>query len=78
MPNSTKCMTWQDVKSSHETDSPQVVIRIDDIYGVVILLAMGLGGALVVLALELLMKTQIERSMKINQVHGTDILLKQM
>ena len=78
MPNSTKCMTWQDVKSSHETDSPQVVIRIDDIYGVVILLAMGLGGALVVLALELLMKTQIERSMKNNQVHGTDILLKQM
>ena len=71
-------MTWQDVKSSHETDSPQVVIRIDDIYGVVILLAMGLGGALVVLALELLMKTQIERSMKNNQVHGTDILLKQM
>ena len=71
-------MTWQDVKSSHETDSPQVVIRIDDIYGVVILLAMGLGGALVVLALEPLMKTQIERSMKNNQVHGTDILLKQM
>ena len=78
MPNSTKCMKWQDVKSSLETDSPQVVIRIDDIYGVVILLAMGLGGALVVLALELLMKTQIERSMKNNQVHGTDILLKQM
>ena len=56
MPNSTKCMTWQDVKASHETDSPEIVIRIDDIYGMVILLAMGLGGALVVLTLELLMK----------------------
>ena len=48
MPNSTKCMKWQDVKSSLETDSPQVVIRIDDIYGMVILLAKGLGGTLVV------------------------------
>ena len=41
-------MKWQDVKSSLETDSPQVVIRIDDIYGMVILLAKGLGGTLVV------------------------------
>ena len=70
MPNSTKCMTWQDVKSSHETDSPQVVIRIDDIYGVVILLAMGLGGSLVVLILELLMKAQKERTLKNNRAHG--------
>ena len=63
IPNSTNCMTWQDVKASHETDSPEVVINIDDIYGMVILLAMGLSGAMVALTLELLIKAQKERSM---------------
>ena len=70
IPNSTKCLTWQDVKASHETDSPEIVIRIDDIYGMVILLAMGLGGSLVVLILELLMKAQKERTLKNNRAHG--------
>ena len=57
-------MTWQDVKASHETDNPEVVIRMDDIYGMMILLATGLGGALVILTLELLMKAQKEGSIK--------------
>ena len=63
-------MTWQDVKASHETDGPEVVIRIDDIIGMVILLVMCLGGALVVLTLELLMKALKERSMVNNRTHG--------
>ena len=66
IPNSTNCMTWQDVKASHETDSPEVVINIDDIYGMVILLAMGLSGAMVALTLELLIKARKERSMNHN------------
>ena len=70
MPNSTKCMTWQDIKASHETDGPEIVIRIDDINGMAILLVMGLGGALVVLTMELLMKAQKERSMVNNRAHG--------
>ena len=49
-------MTWQDVKASHESDSPEVVIRGDDIYGMVIILFTCLGGALVVLSLEVLFK----------------------
>ena len=63
IPNSTNCMTWQDVKASHETDSPEVVINIEDIYGMVILFSMGLCGAMVALILELLIKAQKERSM---------------
>ena len=64
-------MTWQDVKASHETDNPEVVIRMDDIYGMMILLATGLGGALVVLTLELLMKARKEGSIKSKLVtHG--------
>ena len=76
MPNSTKCMTWQDVKASHETDNPEVVIRIDDIYGMMILLATGLGGAMVVLTLERLMKARKQHSMKNNWLaHGNYLLI---
>ena len=64
IPNSTKCMTWQDVKASHEKDNPQVVVRLDDIYGMAILLALGLGGALVALTVEFLIKAQKQRFMK--------------
>ena len=60
LPNSTKCMTWQGVKASHETDNSEVVVQIDDIFGMLILLTSGLGISLVVLTLELLRKTQNE------------------
>ena len=55
LPNSTNCMTWPDVKASHETDSPKVIIRIENIYGMLILLAVGLCGSLIVFILELFM-----------------------
>ena len=58
IPNSTKCRTWQDVKASHEKDNPQVVVRLDDIYGMVIILALGLGGAVVAFTVECLSKAQ--------------------
>ena len=51
IPNATKCMTWQDVKASHETNTT-LVITIKDIYGIMILLALGLGGAMVALLIE--------------------------
>ena len=63
-PNSTKCMTWRDVKASHKTDNPEVIIVTDHVYGTIVLLAIGLGGALTVLILELLMKAQNEGSQK--------------
>ena len=56
VPNSTKCMTWHDVKASHEKDNPEIVIRMDDIVGMLILWAIGIGGALIVLSVELMMK----------------------
>ena len=61
LPNSTKCMTWQDVKASHEKDNPQVVVRLDDIYGMVIILALGLGGAVVAFTVECLSKAQKQK-----------------
>ena len=56
VPNSTKCMNWHDVKASHEKDNPEIVIRMDDIVGMLILWAIGIGGALIVLSVELMMK----------------------
>ena len=52
VPNSTNCMTWQDVKASHESDTPEVTIKGDNIYGMVIILFTCLVLALVVLSLE--------------------------
>ena len=55
IPNATKCLTWKDVKASHETDT-SLVITLENIYGLLILLALGLGGAVVALLLECLWK----------------------
>ena len=55
IPYSTKCMAWRDVRASHETNAT-VVITIEDIYGMMILLAICLGVATAALFLELLSK----------------------
>ena len=51
-------MTWQDVKASHEIIDPQVVVNLGDTYSTAILLAFGLGVAVMVLCLEYLIKPQ--------------------
>ena len=55
LPHATKCLTWQDVKASHETDTT-LVITTENIYGIFILLALGLGGAMTVFFAECLTK----------------------
>ena len=52
IPNSTKCLNWQAVRASHDMSDATPVIAMGDIYGKMILLALGLGGALVVLLME--------------------------
>ena len=73
LPNSTNCMTWPDVKASHETDSPTVIIRIDNIYGMMILLAVGLGGSLIVFILELFIRALKEWRGRRNLAKGNII-----
>ena len=58
LPNATKCLTWQDVKASHENDAT-LVITIENIYGILILLTLGLGGAMMALIAECLTKAII-------------------
>ena len=76
LPNSTNCMTWPEVKASHETDSPIVIIRIDNIYGMMILLAVGLGGSLIVFILELFMRALKEQQGRWNLVKGNYIFVQ--
>ena len=56
IPNVTKCLTWQDVKASHLAEGNQVVITLDKIYGMMIILALGLIGATLLLTLEFMTK----------------------
>ena len=52
-PNMTKCLTWNDVKKSHMTQYPNVVITFEDISGLLLVLAVGLVGAVIFMSLEL-------------------------
>ena len=56
IPNATKCMTWHDVEKSHENDTA-LVIKLERVYGMIILLALGLGGAMTAFSLEILTKS---------------------
>ena len=76
IPNSTNCMTWQGVKASHEIEDPQVVLSLDDIYGMAILLALGLGVAVMVLCLEYFIKAQKCRCKKPSPAIGRFTYLK--
>ena len=63
VPNTTKCMTWQDVKASHDSVNTPVII-VEDFYGIIILLIFGLGIAMATLTLECLTKALMPRFKK--------------
>ena len=52
IPNATKCWTWQDVKKSHMIDKHKMVVKLEDVNGLIILLTVGLFGAMMILAIE--------------------------
>ena len=56
LPNTTKCLTWNDVKKSHMTQDPNVVITFEDISGLLLVLAVGLIGAMIFISVELVVK----------------------
>ena len=75
LPNSTKCSTWNDVEQSHTMEDPRVVVQLEDICGMMIILAVGLSGAVVVLMMELLSKTLIRKHHQIYLASGKLCLL---
>ena len=54
LPHGKKCLTWQDVKASHAAVDYEVVIKLDETYGMLILLFAGLNGAMMIMAVECL------------------------
>lgn len=52
VPNATHCLTWSAVQASHTRKGQDVIFKLQDIYGLMILLAMGLGGATIILIAE--------------------------
>ena len=56
MPNATKCNTINDIYQSHVDDL--VILEVDDIYGMLILLSLGIGGALLLLSFEMVFKVK--------------------
>ena len=52
LPNVTKCMAWEDVKASHVSRDNLVVIKLDEIYGMMIILMAGLGGSIIIMMVE--------------------------
>ena len=53
VPNATQCLTWSLVQASHMKKGQNVVYKIEHIYGMIILLAIGLSAAMLVLFGEL-------------------------
>ena len=51
IPNATKCMRWEQVKASHAADA-DLVIRIEQLFGMLLLLGLGIGAASVALIIE--------------------------
>ena len=56
VPNITKCITWNAVEKSHMTQDNKVVVKLDDIYGLLSILAFGLFGAMILVSAELAVK----------------------
>ena len=54
MPNATKCSTIKDIYQSHVNDL--VILEVGDIYGMLIILALGLGVSLVSFMFEIVFK----------------------
>ena len=56
MENSTKCLTWNQVQNSQMEQDQNVVITFEAISGLLLVLAMGLIGAMIIIFVELAVK----------------------
>ena len=58
MPNSTKCATLKDIRDSHLGKNNVVIVKMNNIYGTLILFGIGIGASLLILGLECVMKVR--------------------
>ena len=55
LPNATRCNTWTDIKASHRNKDHRVVLNYKDIYGLLIIVAVGLSGSSIIFITEVVM-----------------------
>ena len=53
VPNSTKCNTWTDIQASHKPKNRTLAVKFEDVYGVMVLLTIGFGGALLLAIIQI-------------------------
>ena len=44
--NASKCLTWPAVQESHTGNGKTVVFKVEDLYGILVLISLGFSGAL--------------------------------
>ena len=68
IPNATKCNSIDDVYKSHARKKGTVVMKVNDIYGLLALLGLGMGLALITLIAEmvLLVSKNLKDKMKLD------------
>ena len=52
VPNASNCLTSSAVQASHMKRGEKVIYKIEDVYGMIVPLGMGLGGGVTILILE--------------------------
>ena len=67
-PNATQCLSHADVQRSHFGKGQQVVFKMDNIYGMLILLAIGLGVSTIIVMAELIVHKASTRTKEPNMV----------
>ena len=66
--NATNCLTHADVEESHFGKKPKLVLKLKNIYGMIILLAVGLGGAFFTLIGEIIVNKIGNKKEEVNGV----------
>ena len=56
MPNATECATNADVQRSHMAQDMKVVLKLENIYGMIVLLGLGLVGGAITFMVEIVIK----------------------
>ena len=59
VPNSTECDTWQKIRASHRVKDQNNTVRVEDTFGMLIILASGFGVSLVIMTVEFLTKGKV-------------------
>ena len=70
MPNSTKCLTWNRVKISHMAENNRVVMKLEDMYGLLMLFASGILGAILLISIELILNVLKQKKKAISSDQG--------